>query len=246
MVGCCILSRDQPVRPLLSPDLFVVVAARARTASPLRSTAPSPQPTAHPPTHRRLGTQHPGAHNLRTRSFGCGHAASRPERHGGSVSRSSAPQRRAPRRRLAASHSAGRGVRQPGGVPPFLRPLAAELRWYSPEVGSSPSPSSSPPSWCRARGSSSTCCPSACWPRCSTCRRLARPTPRRAESAEAKGRTAQVGPPLHTVQPHCSPRLHPGEENRRDAAAVLIFPSCLVLPRLAGVPAVGLRSILWL
>lgn len=26
---CCILSRDQPVCPLLSPDLFVVVAAAA-------------------------------------------------------------------------------------------------------------------------------------------------------------------------------------------------------------------------
>lgn len=97
-------------------DLFVVVAARARTACPLRSSAPSPQPTAHPPTHRRLGAQH----NLRTRSFGCGHAASRPQRHGGSVSRSSAPQRRSaspPPRRSALSgtrrQAAGRCPHRP-------------------------------------------------------------------------------------------------------------------------------------
>lgn len=194
----CVLSSVRISLLWLQP----VRAPRPRSEAPLhhRSRAHTRPATA----GSQLSTR---ARNLRTRSFGCGHAASRAERHGGSVSRSSAPQRRSAARLAAASplrsapHSAGRGVRQPGGVPSFFRPLAAELRRSSPEVGSSPSASSSPPSWSRARGSSGTCCPSACWPRCSTCRRLARPTPRRAESAEAKGRTAQVGPPLSPSAP---------------------------------------------
>lgn len=51
---------------------------------------------------------------------------------------------------------------------------------------------SSSSSWCRARGSSRTWRPPACWLRCSACRRLGRLITLRAESAEAKRRTAQV------------------------------------------------------
>lgn len=50
---------------------------------------------------------------------------------------------------------------------------------------------------CRARGGvpgmSGTCWPPACCLFCSTCRRLGRLIPPRAESAKAKGRSAQVG-----------------------------------------------------
>lgn len=170
-----VTSRDQPVCVLSSVRISLL------WMQPVRVSAPSPHPAARPASqaaHRTLGaqhapprTQHPDAEpRLRTCCLPCERTGARP--------------------RLRESQQLLSGTRCL--LPrPSTQPSSGP---FSLEGGPVPSPPPSPsPSWCRARCSSRSCCPPACWPRCFTCRRPRRPTPRRAPSAEAKGRSAQVG-----------------------------------------------------